>query len=183
MNTCDLNRRHFTLYHDDAEDHDQMKSIPIKLGRMDKIIPRLYLGDDIVAQDLAKLNEKKITHILNITMNIPNKFEPQIKYKKLIIFDTESQNIRQYFEAFEFLTESLSDESNSVLVHCNMGISRSSSFVIAYLMHKKMFKKYKDALSYVRKRRPIVAPNKGFERQLIKLETSPTKKKNGCSLM
>ena len=166
-------------------EHDLTKSVyPTKLGRMDKIIPRLYLGDDIVAQDLTKLNEKKITHILNITMNIPNRFEPQIKYKKLIIFDTESQNIRQYFEeAFEFLNESLSDERNSVLVHCNMGISRSSSFVIAYLMHKKMFKKYKDALSYVRKRRPIVAPNKGFERQLIKLETSPTKKKNACSLM
>ncbi len=152
---------------------------------MDKIIARLYLGNDVVAQNLSLLKEKKITHILNLTTNVPNKFEPDIVYKKIIMFDTESQNIRQHFdESFQFIDESLRNKNNAVLVHCNAGISRSSSFVIAYLIQKKLFKSYKDALAHVRKCRPIVAPNKGFEKQLIKLEKSNRLlNKNSCSLM
>lgn len=150
---------------------------------MDLIVPRLYISDDIAARNKKLLNEKKITHILNITTNIPNKYEPEITYKKLIILDFESQNISQYFnEAYEFIDNALADEKNSLLVHCNAGISRSSSFVIAYLMKKRIFKNYKDALSHVRKCRPIVSPNKGFEKQLISLE-SKIKKRNACLVM
>ncbi len=152
--------------------------------KMDQIIPRLFLSDDIAARNLNILNRYNITHILNLTTNIPNKFEPKIKYKKLVILDFENQNISQYFsEANEFIDLALGEnEHNNVLVHCNAGISRSSSFVIAYLMHKKKFKSYKDALKFVRKSRPIVSPNKGFEKQLMNLE-SKIKMKNGCIIM
>jgi len=149
---------------------------------MDKIISRLYLGNDVVAQDLKLLKENKITHILNLTTNIPNKFE-HIVYKKIIMLDIESQNIRQYFdESFEFIDESLKNDNNSVLVHCNAGVSRSTSFIIAYLLQKHLFKSYSDALHYVKKRRPVVSPNYGFEKQLIKLEKK-CKKKDACNLM
>lgn len=148
---------------------------------MDKMISRLYLGNDMVSQDLALLTENKITHILNLTTNVPNRFE-HITYKKIIMLDIASQNIRQYFdESFEFIDESLKDESNSVLVHCNAGVSRSASFVIAYLMQKRLFRNYSDALHYVRKRRPVVNPNYGFEKQLIRLEKKF--KKKGCPVM
>ena len=49
-------------------------------------------------------------------------------------------------------------------------------------MQKNMFKTYRDALKFVRKKRPIVSPNKGFEKQLINLEKR-IKKKNMCILM
>ena len=81
------------------------------------ILPRLYLGDDIMARNLGALRERKITHILNLTTNIPNKFEPEVTYLKLTIFDFESQNIAQYFdEANEFIHEALKNEKNAVLV-------------------------------------------------------------------
>ena len=89
---------------------------------MDMIIPRLYLSDDAAARNKKILDANKITHILNLTTNIPNKYDSFIVYKKLIILDFESQNIRQYFEeAFEFIDEALKNEKNSVLVHCNAG--------------------------------------------------------------
>ena len=89
---------------------------------MDMIIPRLYLSDDIAARNKKLLDENKITHILNLTTNIPNKHDSHIIYKKLIILDFESQNIRQYFEeAFEFIDEALKNEKNAVCVHCNAG--------------------------------------------------------------
>lgn len=169
-----------------AYDSDLVKpSSQYKLEpKMDLIIPRLYLSDDIAARNIKLLTKYNITHILNLTTNIPNKFEPNIMYKKLVILDFESQNISQYFaEANEFIDNALAEnDKNCVLVHCNAGISRSSSFVIAYLMHKKMFKSYKDALKFVRKKRPIVSPNKGFEKQLINLEVK-LKKKNNCNIM
>ena len=148
---------------------------------IDQILPRLYLSNDYVARNRKILNDNKITHILNLTSNIPNMYEPEIVYKKIIIFDFESQNISTYFdEAYEFIDEALNDEKNAVLVHCNAGISRSASFIIAYLMKKNLFKSYREALNYTRRKRAIVSPNKGFERQLIGLEK---KRKVNCNIM
>ena len=56
-----------------------------------------------------------------------------------------------------------------VLVHCNDGMSRSASLVIAYLMQKYGLD-FKAALSHVQSRRFCVQPNDGFEQQLREFE-------------
>lgn len=177
----------------EAYDIENKENSEIKWNRMIKsnenehinqILPRLYLGDDLAARNISILRDKHITHVLNLTTNIPNKFEPEITYLKITIFDFESQNISQYFsEANEFISEALAkNENNAVLVHCNAGISRSASFVIAYLMKKCNYKTYREALAYVRKCRPVVSPNRGFEKQLLNLESQNRRKLN-CVLM
>jgi protein-tyrosine phosphatase len=50
-----------------------------------------------------------------------------------------------------------------------MGISRSSTMVIYYLMKRKNFK-LKDAIDYVKRRRSFISPNKGFIKILEKIE-------------
>jgi protein-tyrosine phosphatase len=50
-------------------------------------------------------------------------------------------------------------------VHCAAGVSRSASFVIAYLIKKKEML-YPDALKYVKERRRVICPNGGFKKQL-----------------
>lgn len=52
-----------------------------------------------------------------------------------------------------------------MLVHCKMGISRSGSTVIAYVMKQQRWP-LDVALAYVRDRRPVVKPNEGFMKQL-----------------
>lgn len=54
----------------------------------------------------------------------------------------------------------------TVLVHCKMGISRSSSTVIAYVMKQQRWP-LDVALAYVRDRRPVIKPNEGFMKQLM----------------
>lgn len=163
----------------DAKLNDKIYHDPY--STIDQIIPRLYLSNDFVARNRKILTDYHVTHILNLTTNIPNVFEPDIVYKKIIIFDFETQNISIYFdEAFEFIDNALKDENNAVLVHCNAGISRSASFIIGYLMKKNICKNYKEALSFVRFKRPIINPNKGFERQLINMEK---KNKIKCKIM
>lgn len=145
---------------------------------MNKIIPRLYLGDDLAARKKEILSEYKITHVLNLTVNVPNKFEPDISYLKIHILDTEKQDIQKYFEsAYEFIDNALKNSNNSVLVHCNAGISRSASFVIAYLIKKGIFKSYKEAYEHVKKCRPIISPNEGFVKQLKQLKSPYCKNK------
>jgi len=49
----------------------------------------------------------------------------------------------------------------NVLIHCIQGISRSVTFVIAYLIFTKGFD-FKQAEAFVKERRGIACPNNGF---------------------
>ncbi len=56
-----------------------------------------------------------------------------------------------------------------MLVHCYAGVSRSASCVIAFLMQECGLT-FIEAMAYVRKKRSIVFPNFGFQRQLMEFE-------------
>jgi protein-tyrosine phosphatase len=56
------------------------------------------------------------------------------------------------------------------LVHCAMGISRSSAITIAYLM-KGEGMLFEDAQAMVKARRSIINPNAGFVAQLRSIES------------
>ena len=141
-----------------------------------EIIPHLYLSSDDVACSLELLKKMKITHILNITLDIENLFEKEnIKYKRIFIDDSPRQNIIEYFnEAFDFIDNALLftnlTANNNVLVHCNAGVSRSASFVIGYLLKKRLFDSYKTSYDHVKQCRSKICPNKGFVEQLKKFE-------------
>jgi len=52
-----------------------------------------------------------------------------------------------------------------ILVHCNAGMSRSASFVIAYLIRELGYS-FEDALVFSRSKREKIFPNTGFQKQL-----------------
>ena len=147
----------------------------------------LFLGNIDHATSKEILKNLKITHILNITMQ-NNAFEHDkelnIDYLHCPIFDGPSQPISIYFEkGINFINNALIKNNtnnnnqiiNRVLVHCQAGISRSSTMIIAYLMkiHKMT---YDDAYQYTQKRREIIQPNYGFIQQLKLYE------QNGCMM-
>lgn len=57
----------------------------------------------------------------------------------------------------------------AVLVHCTMGISRSATVCMAYLMHCHRWT-VQQAYEYLRRRRPGVRPNPAFQEQLLAWE-------------
>lgn len=147
---------------------EQVKTIIDKVDKercFHEIIPGLYLGSQEAMDN--HLHEIKISHVLSCRSAFGK--PPEItegNWKKIQLADLPDQNISKYFnESYEFIENS----ENGCLVHCQQGISRSATVVIAYLM-KKFHVPYMAAHSYVKKLRPQVAPNSGFIKQLLEYE-------------
>ena len=56
-------------------------------------------------------------------------------------------------------------EAPNILVHCASGISRSATFVTAYLIREKKMS-YEEAHAFLLERRSCIHPNSGFRAQL-----------------
>jgi len=128
----------------------------------------IYLGSVNTAHSLELLQKHNITYIINVSQT-ENKFPETVTYYSFNVDDNERYNIYTHFESvFEIMVRA-KEEKKRILIHCQAGVSRSPTFVIAYLIqHQKM--NLKDALSHVKAKRPQVQPNRGFIRQLIMLE-------------
>ena len=133
---------------------------------MSLIVPNLYLGDFENAKSMKWLMDHKITHILNCAKELPDLYRYNFNYCNLYLDDIPEQDIHNgLLLSFEFLNKALSKQGNVVLVHCMMGISRSSSMVIHYLMKKNRWS-YDQAYTFVRGKRDIIHPNRGFVEKL-----------------
>lgn len=136
------------------------------------IIPNLYLGSYDSLRNVDELKSRKITHILGVAheCEIPD----YIKTDKLFVVmhislrDSSEENIEMYFNQTSNFIESAFARDEAVLVFCRMGVSRSASFVIAFLItHGKL--NYEDAFDLVKSKRNCVSPNLGFCLQLRSL--------------
>ena len=122
------------------------------------------LGSQDVAAHLSILERYNVTHILNLASCVENFYPEQFQYKYIKIEDYPEAQILPHFEtAFEFINEGMN--SGCVLVHCNAGVSRSVTVVVAYLMKTKNMS-LKQALDLVKTKRPTMCPNEGFQTQL-----------------
>ncbi|XP_033321782.1 dual specificity protein phosphatase MPK-4 isoform X2 [Megalopta genalis] len=134
-----------------------------------EVYPGLYLGNLSAATDIEWLREAKIDYILTVdSCPIPRQIPellPNLTIKYIQITDMPREDLLTHFGiSYEFINHAL--ESNSrILVHCYLGVSRSATLVIAYLM-KKYRKSYCDTFEIVREKRPMIGPNRGFVAQL-----------------
>jgi protein-tyrosine phosphatase len=135
-----------------------------------QILEWLYLGGYRNSSNFKELTVRtQIGYILNVSIECQNSFPGEFIYKKYDLEDTPGQDISQHFEeASEYLEEARKSSKN-VLVHCIQGMSRSASFVIAYLLSKQNMT-LRQAYDHVFSKRSIVRPNPGFMSQLIKFE-------------
>lgn len=92
-------------------------------------------------------------------------FPTSFEYLHLKVKDSPKEEISRHFESVcRFIKNGLS-RGEGVLVHCAFGVSRSATLVIAFLMRELRIA-YFDAFSYVRRKRPVIRPNAGFQKQL-----------------
>ncbi|KAK2161870.1 hypothetical protein LSH36_108g03049 [Paralvinella palmiformis] len=130
-----------------------------------KIFDFLYLGSEWNASNLEELSKNRIGYILNVTREIDNFFPGLFKYKNIRVYDVEEADLLKYWEeTYRFISEARWDNSK-VLVHCKMGVSRSASTVISFVMKEKRWS-LDEAYKYVKGKRSVIKPNDGFLKQL-----------------
>lgn len=140
----------------------------------------LYLGDYRDGSDEVTLSALGITHIVDATGESNSQSTAEalsIHYLHVNIWDLEGVDITAYFEeviAFiDGAKSSVGDGMNGmharVLVHCRAGISRSATFVLAYLLQTRIAYSLSDAYRLVMEERPV-CPNASFRQQLRALE-------------
>lgn len=141
------------------------------------VIENLYIASGGGAANFVELKQKRITHILNLAVGaVGNSYPNQFVYKNVRMLDVPDFDILSAFEeCVQFVIESIENniagttEAGRCLVHCNAGVSRSSSVIIAYLIKQKGLC-YEKALEMVRVNRPQARPNDGFVDQLKQFE-------------
>jgi len=130
----------------------------------------IYLGTSKNANNIEEIKNLDIKYILNCAVEIKViKLPNYIKYCQLNITDSSTTNIIQFFEqAFAFI-ELARRNKEKILIHCKLGISRSPSILIGYLI-KYMGYTTESALDFLRSIRTQVYPNPGFISQIYLYE-------------
>jgi protein-tyrosine phosphatase len=127
----------------------------------------LYLGNQLTANSRSFLKENKIRYIVNCAYD-PMEYNEEISginYLQLPLKDEPSQRLLPYFKhVVEFIQESL--KHGPVLVHCELGISRSPSMIVAYLLATKGMN-VQEAFQHLSSFSPSVNPLPSFRKELL----------------
>lgn len=131
----------------------------------------LYLGGMQMAMDCQGLHAAGVGFILNVTKTVPNFFQDQFTYLRVSVEDNSFEELSGWFEACRVFIETARNMHVSILVHCQYGMSRSASIVLAYIMKSQNYTLCQ-SIELVKEQRPQVSPNPNFMAQLTAYEKS-----------
>jgi Dual specificity phosphatase, catalytic domain len=123
---------------------------------------RLFLGSQDSVTEAVRV-EFGITHILSVGIPAPQRLDHVVNRFIECLDLPETEFLAVLDQAIAFI-----DAGDKVLVHCNAGVSRSSSVVIGFLI-LRMGMTYDEAYGRVKAKRPCIQPNAGFVAQLKQL--------------
>ena len=128
------------------------------------------MGAEEDATNTNKLKSLGITHVINCAAAYintgPDFYGGDIKYKEFEAEDDDSYDMIQHFDAAYDFIEDARKSGGKILLHCIMGINRSGLMTVAYCMVNKHVGPI-SAARLVKKTRPLLLTNHGFQRQLI----------------
>ncbi|XP_012697369.2 dual specificity protein phosphatase 13 [Clupea harengus] len=141
----------------------------------DEVWPNLFIGDMSTANDRYSLWKLGITHVLNAAHGKMHSqgsrefYGSAAEYCGVPADDSPSFNLSHYFHSSaDYIHQALNSPGARVIVHCAVGVSRSASLGLAYLMIHHHFTLV-DAIRKVMASRWI-CPNRGFLKQLRALD-------------
>ncbi|XP_067092311.1 uncharacterized protein [Osmerus mordax] len=154
-------------------------------GHLNQVWPNVYIGNEVAARDKATLHSLGITHVVNAAHEPPQKGpEPCFSvntgpyfYRDMSVdyYGVEADDAVDFilspffYPVARYIRAALAMEGH-VFVHCLMGVSRSATLVLAFLMISEGLR-LQEAAAAVRQHRDIF-PNPGFLLQLHRLDAS-----------
>lgn len=152
----------------------------------DEVFPNLFIGDGAAASNIKFLKHLNITHVLNTAqgddeglVNLESQhFQGSgITYKGFLMWDSAWFDVSPFLdEAADFIAEAL-ESGGKCLVNCQMGVSRSCTCAMAFMMKKNDWSAT-DVLKQFRSHRDV-RPNDGFMRTLANLDNKLRKQREG----
>jgi len=176
---CDEIRRNAVYWKPDASD---------PYNDADAIVPRLYVGNVCAAHNASWLRAHRVTIVISVAREWPSlplfndEGDDSGSVTHFHYFDLDDVVQQDETLAGDVLNEAATlihryrstetdQRHDGILVHCNMGISRSASVVLAYLQRYQWPRLGHDKiLRRMRAARPVVRPNNLFGRLLTKEE-------------
>lgn len=134
-----------------------------------EILPWLLIGTRETAMNLQELLRLNVTHILNMSGDLPNTFPQHFVYQKINVRDSAEEDIGKHFQTIVKFIKRVEDCKGRIYVHCTAGASRAPTAVLAFLIYHRDVTLV-DAYKYVQALRPVVKPNTHFLFQLAMLE-------------
>jgi len=150
-------------------------SLDLRESFFSQITENLYLGARPNRERVQELKGAGVTHVVSCLMVDERSqmafLQEDFHHLFLGVHDGMHQDIAETFsQFFDFAAAATaSDPKAKLFVHCEVGVSRSATLVIAWLM-KTEGMSFFDALCRVRSKRFQVLPNIGFASQLQRLE-------------
>jgi len=138
-----------------------------------EIYPYLRISGDRVARDKELLVSLGITHILNLAGSVCRNYHQDsnlFEYLQLNIKDVPEETIIPFLKKAMVFIEKARESNGKCFVHCHMGVSRSCTTIIAFVMMNEGLT-FRQAFDRVKTLRPVAAPNAGFLLQLEQWET------------
>jgi hypothetical protein len=140
----------------------------------DKIIDNIYLGDVCAAHNRTWLIENNISLVVNVALEWDTTTYYGIDFLYIPFDDTTDQDIKATRRlinevASRLINEAYNRNNTNILIHCNMGISRSSTILLRYLQIAHHMN-YHSAIEFIKEKRPFVKPNSLFKRILINMD-------------
>lgn len=131
----------------------------------------LYIGTAADLNDRQALADAGVTHILSVdSVNPQVPADSGFCTKWLQVLDEATSDLLSHLdECFLFIQAAVA-EGGAALVHCQAGRSRSATVVTAFLM-KKDHLSFTEAYDKLKKLKPDVQVNPGFEEQLCLYES------------
>ena len=99
-----------------------------------EIINGIYLGNINSVYDIEKLKRLGITHIISVIGGFIPPYPDDFNYLVINALDTQNTNLFDSFETSnDFIDDAIMDNSK-ILIHCQMGRSRSVTILAAYMI-------------------------------------------------
>jgi len=124
----------------------------------------IFIGNFKGACSMELCRKNNIAAVMNLSTKILKKHSG-ITYYAFPVNDLPREDIVRLFNMTSNIIEGHLQARENVLVNCNMGVSRSTTIVLAYII-KKTTMELDNALALCRSFRPCCNPNHGFIKQL-----------------
>jgi len=100
-----------------------------------KINNNIFLGNQIASSDINFIKSNNITHILNISHEIPNSFNHIVYLNIPISTKHLYSNLDHLFQLSNTFLTNIINNDYKVLIHCKYGHTRSALFLAIFLIH------------------------------------------------